>query len=215
MPEIIRPTLAGMAEEGAPFKGILYAGLMLTASGPKLIEYNVRFGDPECQVILPRLLTDLAQLLLGAVDGMLTHMSLRWRPEHALTVVMASRGYPGDYIKGTEIRGLDALEGEPGLLVFHAGTKLLPDGRLVANGGRVLGVTGLGTTLAAAQAKAYGAAERIDWPEGFYRRRYRLAGAQRLRATCTSLAGPPLLRRHSRVGCEAGPPDPTGPLKGS
>ena len=170
MAEIIRPTLAGMAEEGAPFKGILYAGLMLTASGPKLIEYNVRFGDPECQVILPRLLTDLAQLLLGAVDGMLTHMSLRWRPEHALTVVMASRGYPGDYAKGTEIRGLDALEGEPGLLVFHAGTKLLPDGRLVANGGRVLGVTGLGTTLAAAQAKAYGAAERIDWPEGFYRR---------------------------------------------
>src|SRR3954454_2598009 len=112
MAEIVRPTLAGMAAEEAPFAGILYAGLMLTGSGPKLIEYNVRFGDPECQVILPRLMTDLAQLMLGAVDGMLAHMSLRWLPaRHALTVVLASEGYPGPYRKGTEIRGLDALAG--------------------------------------------------------------------------------------------------------
>jgi phosphoribosylamine--glycine ligase len=170
MAEIVRPTLAGMAAEGAPFTGILYAGLMLTAEGPKLIEYNVRFGDPECQVILPRLMTDLAQLLLGAADGMLDHMSLRWQPEHAITVVMASKGYPGAYAKGTEIRGLEALEGEPGLLVFHAGTRRAPDGRLLAEGGRVLNVTALGATLAEARAKAYAAVDRVDWPEGFCRR---------------------------------------------
>jgi phosphoribosylamine---glycine ligase len=171
MAEIVRPTLAGMAAEGAPFAGILYAGLMLTASGPKLVEYNVRFGDPECQAVLPRLMTDLAQLLLGAVDGMLGHMSLRWQPdEHALTVVLASEGYPGAYVKGTEIRGLDALAGDPGLLVFHAGTRRAVDGRLLADGGRVLGVTGLGATLAEARDRAYAAADRIDWPEGFCRR---------------------------------------------
>ena len=127
MAEIVRPTLAGMAAEGAPFTGILYAGLMLTATGPKLIEYNVRFGDPECQVILPRLMTDLAQLMLGAVDGMLGHMSLRWLPTHALTVVMAAQGYPGAYATGSEIRGLEALAGDPDLLLFHAGTRR--DGR--------------------------------------------------------------------------------------
>ena len=126
MAEIVRPTLAGMAAEGAPFTGILYAGLMLTATGPKLIEYNVRFGDPECQVVLPRLMTDLAQLMLGAVDGMLGHMSLRWLPAQALTVVMAAGGYPGAYATGSEIRGLEALAGDPDLLLFHAGTRARP-----------------------------------------------------------------------------------------
>ena len=169
MAEIVRPTLAGMAAEGAPFTGFLYAGLMLTADGPKLIEYNVRFGDPECQVVLPRLMTDLAQLLLGAVDGVLGHMDLRWLPVHALTVVLAARGYPGSYPTGSEIRGTEALEGDPDLLLFHAGTRR-EDGRLVAAGGRVLNVTGLGPTLAAARAKAYAAVDRIDWPEGFCRR---------------------------------------------
>ena len=169
MAEIVRPTLAGMAAEGAPFTGFLYAGVMLTADGPKLIEYNVRFGDPECQVVLPRLMTDLAQLLLGAVDGVLGHMDLRWLPVHALTVVLAARGYPGGYPTGSEIRGTEALEGDPDLLLFHAGTRR-DDGRLVAAGGRVLNVTGLGPTLAAARAKAYAAVDRIDWPEGFCRR---------------------------------------------
>ncbi|MFO1048318.1 MAG: phosphoribosylamine--glycine ligase [Geminicoccaceae bacterium] len=170
MAEIVRPTLAGMAAEGAPFTGFLYAGLMLTAAGPKLIEYNVRFGDPECQVVLPRLMTDLAQLLLGAVDGMLGHMDLRWLPVHALTVVLAAQGYPGSYATGSEIRGLEALGSDPDLLVFHAGTRRDAEGRLLAAGGRVLDVTGLGPSLAVARDKAYAAVDRIDWPEGFCRR---------------------------------------------
>ncbi len=169
MRDIVRPTLAGMKAEGAPFTGFLYAGLMLTADGPKLIEYNARFGDPEAQVVLPRLMTDLGQLLTGALDGMLDHMSLRWLPSHALTVVMASEGYPGSYRRGTEIRGLGALDSDPDLLVFHAGTRR--DGlRILADGGRVLAVTGLGTDLRQAQARAYAAVDRIDWPEGFCRR---------------------------------------------
>ncbi|MGD9509293.1 MAG: phosphoribosylamine--glycine ligase [Geminicoccaceae bacterium] len=170
MAEIVRPTLAGMAAEGAPFTGFLYAGLMLTEAGPKLIEYNVRFGDPECQVVLPRLMTDLAQLLLGAVDGMLGHMDLRWLPVHALTVVLAAAGYPGGHATGSEIRGLEALAGDPDLLLFHAGTRRDEAGRLLTAGGRVLNVTGLGPTLAAARDKAYAAVDRIDWPGGFCRR---------------------------------------------
>ncbi|WP_191060272.1 phosphoribosylamine--glycine ligase [Geminicoccus harenae] len=168
MAQIIRPTLAGMAEEGHPFTGFLYAGLMLTADGPKLIEYNVRFGDPECQAVLPRLMTDLCQLLLGALDGQLHHMNLRWLPLHALSVVMAAKGYPGSYAKGTEIRGTEGLESDD-LLLFHAGTRR-EGGRLLAQGGRVLNVTGLGATLAEAQARAYAAVDRIDWPDGFCRR---------------------------------------------
>jgi phosphoribosylamine--glycine ligase len=170
MAEIVRPTLAGMAAEGAPFTGFLYAGLMLTPTGPKLIEYNVRFGDPECQVVLPRLMTDLAQLLLGALDGMLGHMDLRWLPVHALTVVLAARGYPGAYATGSEIRGQEALAGDPDVLLFHAGTRRDAEGRLVAAGGRVLNLTGLGATLAEARARAYAAVDRIDWPQGFCRR---------------------------------------------
>jgi phosphoribosylamine---glycine ligase len=170
MAEIVRPALAGMAAEGAPFTGVLYAGLMLTPEGPKLVEFNVRFGDPECQAVLPRLMSDLGQLLLGAVDGMLGHMGVRWYPEHCVSVVLASRGYPGPYKRGTEIRGLDALAGEPDLHVFHAGTRRDDDGRLVADGGRVLAVTALGPTLREARDRAYAAVDRIDWPGGFCRR---------------------------------------------
>ena len=168
MREIIEPTMAGMAAEGNPFVGFLYAGLMLTADGPKLIEYNVRFGDPECQVVMPRLMTDLCQLIQGAIDGQLGHMNLRWFPLHALSVVMAAKGYPGAYAKGTEIRGTAGLESDD-VLLFHAGTVM--DGqRLLANGGRVLDVTGIGATLEQARERAYGAIDRIDWPEGFCRR---------------------------------------------
>lgn len=170
MAEIVRPTLAGMAAEGAPFTGFLYAGLMLTDTGPKLIEYNVRFGDPECQVVLPRLACDLLPLLLAAADGGLGGAQVCWRPEHALTVVLASRGYPGSYTRGSEIRGTEALADEPGLVLFHAGTRRAQDGRLLAEGGRVLNVTALGPTLAEARARAYAAVDRIDWPEGFCRR---------------------------------------------
>lgn len=166
--EIVLPALAGMRAEGMPFRGILYAGLMLTADGPKLLEFNVRFGDPEAQVILPRLMTDFGQLVLGAVEGALAHMDLRFWPKHALTVVLASRGYPGPYAKGTEIRGLERLSDEPDVVVFHAGTARV-DGRIVATGGRVLNVTGLGATLAEARERAYAAVAKIDWPDGFWR----------------------------------------------
>lgn len=167
--EIVLPAIAGMRAEGTPFRGILYAGLMLTQEGPKLLEFNVRFGDPEAQVILPRLMTDFGQLVLGAVDGALAHMDVRFYPKHAVTVVLASRGYPGEYRKGTEIRGLERLAGDPDVIVFHAGTARV-DGRLLATGGRVLNVTGLGASLAEARERAYAAVARIDWPEGFYRR---------------------------------------------
>jgi len=169
MEEIVQPTIRGMAEEGTPFRGILYAGLMLTEEGPKLLEYNVRFGDPEAQVILPRLASDFASLVCAVAEGGLGGVEIAWRPLHALTVVMASRGYPGEYVRGTEIRGLDALAGEENLIIFHAGTRR-EDGRLLAVGGRVLNVTGLGSSLAEARERAYAAIARIDWPEGFFRR---------------------------------------------
>lgn len=167
MREIVEPTMKGMAELGAPFTGVLFAGLMLTADGPKLIEYNVRFGDPECQVLMPRLKDDLLVLLNAAADGQLAHMSVRWRDEAALTVVMAAKGYPGAPEKGTPISGIEAAR-ECGAEVFHAGTALR-QGKLVANGGRVLSVTAIGATVAEAQAKAYEAVAQIDWPGGFYR----------------------------------------------
>jgi phosphoribosylamine--glycine ligase len=169
MREIVRPTLQGMAAEGRPFRGFLYVGLMLTTDGPRLVEYNVRFGDPEAQAVLPRLMTDLGQLVQGALDGALGHMDLRWLPKHALTVVLASRGYPGAHATGTEIRGLDALPTGEDLLLFHAATRCDGD-RLLACGGRVLAVTGLGNTLAAARERAYAAVDAIDWPQGFCRR---------------------------------------------
>jgi phosphoribosylamine--glycine ligase len=168
MAEIVRPAVAGMAAEGMPYRGVLYAGLMLTASGPQLIEFNVRFGDPECQALLPRLMTDLGQLLQGGAAGMLGHMDLRWYPEHVMTVVMAANGYPGDYARGSEIRGLDASAAVEGVTIFHASTRI-EDGRVFANGGRVLNVTASGATLERARARAYAAIERIDWPGGFCR----------------------------------------------
>ncbi|MGE0844651.1 MAG: phosphoribosylamine--glycine ligase [Flavobacteriaceae bacterium] len=169
MGEIVEPTLAAMAREGCPFQGVLFAGLMITAEGPKLIEYNVRFGDPECQVLMMRLKDDLLLLLKGAADGILSSMSVRWHGEAALTVVMAAKGYPGAYEKGSEIKGLDALKDDPDLMVFHAGTTR-DGGKLLATGGRVLNVTALGASVAEAQARAYAAVDRIDWPGGFCRR---------------------------------------------
>ncbi|EKF19902.1 phosphoribosylamine--glycine ligase [Nitratireductor pacificus] len=169
MKEIIEPTMRGMAEMGMPFTGVLYAGLMLTEDGPKLIEYNVRFGDPECQVLMLRLKEDLLLLLNAAVDGQLAHMSARWRDEAALTVVLAAKGYPENPQKGSVIGGVaQAAEGDD-TAIFHAGTALR-DGALVANGGRVLNVTALGKTVTEAQKRAYTAVDRIDWPEGFCRR---------------------------------------------
>ncbi|MCC0034307.1 MAG: phosphoribosylamine--glycine ligase [Hoeflea sp.] len=168
MREIIEPTMRGMAAIGAPFTGVLYAGLMIDESGPKLIEYNVRFGDPECQVLMMRLKDDILVLLKAAAEGELAHVSARWKDDAALTVVMAAEGYPGTPKKGTAISGLAAAEAG-GAKVFHAGTKLKGD-QLVANGGRVLNVTAQGVDVTAAQAKAYEAVDAIDWPGGFCRR---------------------------------------------
>ncbi|MGO4704759.1 phosphoribosylamine--glycine ligase [Microvirga sp. 2MCAF38] len=168
MREIIAPTLKGMEARGMPYTGILYAGLMLTKDGPQLIEYNARFGDPETQVLLPRLKSDLVTALLAACDGVLNTISLRWSEEAALTIVMAAKGYPGAFEKGSEIRDIDQAEALENVIVFHAGTK--QDGtRILANGGRVLNVTALGHTIAEAQSRAYEAVSKIDWPEGFCR----------------------------------------------
>ncbi|QFU15729.1 phosphoribosylamine--glycine ligase [Microvirga thermotolerans] len=166
--EIVEPTLAGMRARGMPYRGILYAGLMLTKDGPQLIEYNVRLGDPETQVLLPRLKSDLLTAFLAACDGLLDSVSLQWRREAALTVVMAAKGYPGPVEKGSEIRGIDAAEALEDVIVFHAGTRRDGD-RIVSHGGRVLNVTALGSTITEAQERAYAAVSRIDWPEGFCR----------------------------------------------
>ena len=168
MRELIEPTMRGMAEIGAPFSGILFLGLMIGKDGPKLIEYNTRFGDPECQVLMMRLDSDLLALINAAVDGKLDEVSLNWKDQPALTVVMAAEGYPSNVKKGSVIRGLDKLEGMDGVKVFHAGTAE-KDGNIIANGGRVLNVTAIADTVAEAQAKAYEAVNRVDWPEGFYR----------------------------------------------
>jgi len=169
MAEIIRPTVAGMAKRGTPFKGVLFAGLMIGKNGPKLIEYNVRFGDPECQVLMLRLKDDLLTLLIASADGTLDRVSVRWRNDTALSVVMATRGYPGAYGKGSEIRNLDKAGEGDDVEIFHAGTAL-KDGKLVANGGRVLNVSALGKDAAAAQRRAYQAVDLVDWPDGFCRR---------------------------------------------
>jgi len=167
MDEIVRPTVRAMAEAGTPFSGILYAGLMLTRDGPSLIEYNVRFGDPECQVLMMRLQSDLLELMCATAKGKLAEADPpRFSDDAALTVVMAANGYPDTPEKGGDIGGLDAVTGAK---VFHAGTALV-EGRLVASGGRVLAVTATGTNVAQAQEAAYRAVEAIDFPTGFYRR---------------------------------------------
>jgi phosphoribosylamine--glycine ligase len=169
MDEIIRPTLRAMKAKGMPYTGVLFAGLMIAADGPKLIEYNVRFGDPETQVLMVRLMSDLVPALVAAVDGQLKNFSLRWYPEPALTVVMAAKGYPGDYAKGTLIEGLNEAAQVEGVEIFHAGTRA-DVGRILANGGRVLNVTASGASVGEAQRRAYLAVDRIRWPEGFCRR---------------------------------------------
>jgi phosphoribosylamine--glycine ligase len=169
MNDIIAPTMRAMKAMGAPYKGVLYAGLMITRHGPKLIEYNARFGDPETQVLMPRLMSDLVPALLASRDGMLKSFDLRWYETPALTVVMAAEGYPGQYARGTVIEGLDEAAAVEGVQIFHAGTKA-EGGRILANGGRVLNVSATGKTVREAQARAYAAIARIRWPEGFYRR---------------------------------------------
>ena len=167
--EIVKPTIKAMAAAGTPFQGVLYAGLMLTPTGPKLIEYNARFGDPECQVLMSRLDSDLLDLLLATCDGTLGDAAPVWSDDAALVVVMAAEGYPGTPTKGTEIRGIDAAEAT-GAVVFHAGTVRGADGVLRADAGRVLGVTARGKTVSDAAVAAYAAVDRIDWPGGFCRR---------------------------------------------
>jgi phosphoribosylamine--glycine ligase len=169
MGEIVLPTLRAMKSLGTPYKGVLYAGLMITAEGPKLIEYNVRFGDPECQVLMLRLMSDLVPALLACCDGMLKNFDLRWFPGAALTVVIAAKGYPGTYAKGSVIEGLEAAAEIEGVEIFHAGT-IAQNGHILANGGRVLNVSAVGRTVAEAQARAYAAVDRIRWSDGFCRR---------------------------------------------
>ncbi len=169
MAEIIRPTLRVMAERGTPYRGVLYAGLMIKDGTPRLVEYNVRFGDPECQVLMMRLGAQALDLMLAAAEGRLSEAQVNWADDHALCVVMAAKGYPGSYAKGSVIGGLDRLPEDSKNMVFHAGTAM-QDGRLVASGGRVLTVTARGDSLAQAQARAYGMVDLVDWPEGFVRR---------------------------------------------
>ena len=169
MARIVRPALAEMARRGTPFRGILFAGLMLTEDGPKLIEFNVRFGDPECQVLMLRLRSDLLLALQAACDGELANFALRWSEEAAIGVVMAARGYPGTPVKHTAIRGVEAAGAVVGARIFHAGTEVL-DGQLVSSGGRVLTVCAMGKGLAGARDVAYAAVGKLDWPEGFCRR---------------------------------------------
>ncbi len=181
MHEIILPTVTAMKAMGCPFKGILYAGLIITAEGPKLIEYNVRFGDPECQVLMLRLKSDLVPALLAARDGLLKSFDLRWSSEVALTVVMATKGYPGSYGKGSVIEGLEEAASVEGVEIFHAGTAI-DAGHIVGNGGRVLNVSALAETVREAQRRAYAAVDRIRWPEGFCRRDIGWRAVQRERA---------------------------------
>lgn len=169
MRDIIEPTVRALADAGTPFKGVLYAGLMIDKGVPKLIEYNVRFGDPECQVLMMRLTSDLLPALVAAANGTLGELALDWSPDSALCVVMAAEGYPGSYAKGSEIKGLRAAGRESGVVVFHAGTR--EDGaRILADGGRVLGVTARGRDIGEARSRAYRAVDDIDWPQGFCRR---------------------------------------------
>jgi phosphoribosylamine--glycine ligase len=169
MDEMIMPTLRALKAMGAPYKGVLYAGVMVTEQGPKLVEYNARFGDPECQVLMLRMMSDILPALIACADGQLKNFSLRWFDDAALTVIMATKGYPGDYGKGSVIEGLDGAAEIEGVEIFHAGT-IATDGKILANGGRVLNVCALGKTVTEAQRRAYVAVDRIHWPEGFCRR---------------------------------------------
>jgi len=169
MEEMIYPTLRALKAMGSPYKGVLYAGVMVTKEGPKLVEYNARFGDPECQVLMLRMMSDVVPALIACADGQLKNFSLRWFDDVALTVIMATKGYPGDYGKGSVINGLDEAAKVEGVEIFHAGTKA-EGARILANGGRVLNVCASGKTVAEAQRRAYEAVDRIQWPEGFCRR---------------------------------------------
>lgn len=169
MEQIVRPTMAEMAKRGMPFQGVLYAGLMIKDGQPRLVEYNVRFGDPECQVLMMRLGAQAMDLMHAAAQGRLGEAQVNWGDDHALTVVMAAKGYPGSYEKGTEIKGLEALPEDSHNMVFHAGTKA-EGGAVLATGGRVLNVTARGASLQEARDRAYEMVEAIDWPGGFYRR---------------------------------------------
>jgi phosphoribosylamine--glycine ligase len=169
MVKIIRPALAEMARRGTPFRGFLFAGLMLTDEGPKLIEFNVRFGDPECETVLPMLDSDILPALLAATDGTLQQVELRWKPSASATVVMCAKGYPGAYATGSEIYGLEEAGELTGVTVFQAGT-MAEQGSILANGGRVLAVNAVGATLDEALKRAYAAVDTIDWPDGFCRR---------------------------------------------
>ncbi|MBP0495601.1 phosphoribosylamine--glycine ligase [Pararoseomonas indoligenes] len=170
MARVVEPTLAEMARRGAPFRGVLFVGLMLTATGPRVIEFNVRFGDPECQVLMMRLQSDLLPALLAAARGDLSGVSLEWSDDPALVVVVAARGYPGAVAKGEPISGLDRAAAVPGARVFHAGTARGADGAVVSAGGRVLGVAATAGNLQAARDAAYAAVDALDWPGGFCRR---------------------------------------------
>ncbi|MGD0846367.1 phosphoribosylamine--glycine ligase [Bradyrhizobium sp.] len=169
MEEMIKPTLRALKAMGSPYKGVLYAGVMVTKDGPKLVEYNARFGDPECQVLMLRMMSDIVPALIACADGQLKNFSLRWFDDVALTVIMATKGYPGDYGKGSVIDGLDDAAKVEGVEIFHAGTRA--DGtRILANGGRVLNVCATGCSVTEAQQRAYQAVDRIQWPDGFCRR---------------------------------------------
>lgn len=169
MEEMIMPTLRALQAMGSPYRGVLYAGVMVTTEGPKLVEYNARFGDPECQVLMLRMMSDVLPALIACADGQLKHFSLRWFDDVALTVIMATKGYPGECGKGSVIEGLDEAAAIEGVELFHAGTKADGD-RILASGGRVLNVCALGKTVTEAQRRAYQAVDRIKWPDGFCRR---------------------------------------------
>lgn len=169
MDQIVDPLVRGMDADGTPYRGILYVGLMLTADGPKVIEFNCRFGDPEAQVILPRLRTDIVTAMLATVEGGLTDLSLHWADSQAVTVVMAAKGYPGTYEKGSVITGIEAAGTMENTIIFHAGTNIDDQGNVRAAGGRVLAVTGMGDDAASARETAYRAVAQIDWPDGFCR----------------------------------------------
>lgn len=170
METCILPTVRHMKAIGHPYTGVLFCGLMISEAGPKVLEYNVRFGDPECQVLMLRLNSDFLAALLAAAEGRLGDVSLSWRDDTAMVVVMAAKGYPGSYQKGTLIEGLDKAAEVPGATVFHAGTKAGDHGQVLSNGGRVLGVAARGATVLEAQTRAYQAVDALSWPEGFCRR---------------------------------------------